>query len=217
MALERDTYKALEDIVGTDNISEEPAVLDTYSLHCFTKAIKGTGDPFGLRPEAIVLPGSTEEVQAIVKACNKHKIKFKALSTGWGPMNAPGSEGTVQLDLRRMNRILEINEKAMYAVVEPYVIGAQLQAELMKRGLNCNITGAGSNTSAIPLTGLMGIAFMSFMGIKKHWAQVFLKLGFEDPEHLVDLIEKYVEEGLNEVALETLKELKDDEDEDCPF
>ena len=58
---------------------------------------------------------------------------------------------------------------------------------------------------------------MSFMGIKKHWAQVFLKLGFEDPEHLVDLIEKYVEEGLNEVALETLKELKDDEDEDCPF
>jgi glycolate oxidase len=157
MALERDTYKALEDIVGTDNISDEPAVLDTYSLHCFTKAIKGTGDPFGLRPEAIILPGSTEEVQAIVKACNKYKIKFKALSTGWGPMNAPGSEGTVQLDLRRMNRILEINEKAMYAVVEPYVIGAQLQAELMKRGLNCNITGAGSNTSAIPLTGLMGI------------------------------------------------------------
>jgi glycolate oxidase len=155
MALERDTYKTLEDIVGTDNISEEPAVLDTYSLHCFTKVI--TDETFGLRPEAIVLPGSTEEVQAIVKACNRHKIKFKALSTGWGPMNAPGSEGTIQLDLRRMNRILEINEKAMYAVVEPYVIGAQLQAELMKRGLNCNITGAGSNTSALPLTGLMGI------------------------------------------------------------
>jgi len=31
----------------------------------------------------------------------------------------------------------------MYAVVEPYVIGAQLQSELMKRGLICNQTGPG--------------------------------------------------------------------------
>ena len=48
-----------------------------------------------------------------------------------------------------MNHIIEINEKSMYAVVEPYVVGAQLQAELMKRGMNCNIKGAGSNGSAI--------------------------------------------------------------------
>ena len=48
-----------------------------------------------------------------------------------------------------MNRIIEINEKNMYAVVEPYVISAQLQAELMKRGLNFNIKGAGTNCSAM--------------------------------------------------------------------
>ncbi len=154
MALGRDVYKALEDIVGMENISEEPAVLDAYALHFGTKAF--TGKPFALRYEAVLLPGSTEEVQAIVKACNQHRIKFKALSTGWGPMSAPESEGAIQLDLRRMNKILEINEKAMYAVVEPYVVCAQLQAELMKRGLNCNIISAGSNTSALPLTALMG-------------------------------------------------------------
>jgi glycolate oxidase len=154
MALKRDAYEALEEIVGTDNISEEPAVLDAYALHFGTKAF--TGNPFALRYEAIVLPGSTEDVQAVVRICNQHKIKFKALSTGWGPFSAPGSEGAIQLDLRRMNRILEINEKAMYAVVEPYVICAQLQAELMKRSLNCNIISAGSNTSALPLAALMG-------------------------------------------------------------
>ena len=53
------------------------------------------------------------------------------------------------LDLRRMNHIIEINEKNMYAVVEPYVISAELQAELMKRGLNFCIKGAGSNCSAM--------------------------------------------------------------------
>jgi glycolate oxidase len=58
--------------------------------------------------------------------------------------------------MRRMNHIVEINETSMYAVVEPYVIGAELQAELMKRGLNANLIGAGSNCSAHPLIGHVG-------------------------------------------------------------
>jgi len=55
-------------------------------------------------------------------------------------------EPTVQFDLRRMNRIIDIDEKNRFAIVEPYVICAQLQAEAMKLGLNCNIIGAGSST-----------------------------------------------------------------------
>jgi glycolate oxidase len=46
-----------------------------------------------------------------------------------------------------MNRILEINEKNMYIVVEPYVSFAQVQAEVHKRGLNCHVIGAGSQPS----------------------------------------------------------------------
>jgi glycolate oxidase len=154
MALERETYHAMEDIVGYDNISEEPAILDAYAFQWGAASL--TGKLFAHRYEAIVMPGCTEEVQAIIKICNRDRITFKALSTGWGYFNSPGSEGAIQIDLRRMNRILEINEKSMYAVVEPYVVSAQLQAELMKKGLTCNVIGAGSNTSALPLTALMG-------------------------------------------------------------
>jgi glycolate oxidase len=53
------------------------------------------------------------------------------------------------MDLRRLNRILEIDEKNMFAVIEPYVIGSQLQAEVMKLGLNCHIIGAGGNCSPL--------------------------------------------------------------------
>jgi glycolate oxidase len=60
-----------------------------------------------------------------------------------------------------MNRIIEINEKNMYAVVEPYVIGAQLQAELMKKGLICNQCGAGANCSALPLAAHQGVGHLS--------------------------------------------------------
>jgi glycolate oxidase len=162
MALEKEVYKTLEAVVGPENISEEPAVVDSYAFQWLGELIPvSQGGRFVVRPEAVLLPGSTEEVQAIVKACNRYKIKFKALSTGWGVWAGPGTEGVVQLDLRRMNRIIEINEKNMYAVVEPYVIGARLQAELMKRNLNCQIISAGSNVSALPLTALGGDGFSS--------------------------------------------------------
>jgi biopolymer transport protein ExbB/TolQ len=93
---------------------------------------------------AALMPGSTEEIQAIVKTCNRYRIKFKPLSSGWGPFNLSKAPNSIQLDLRRMNRILEIDEKNLFAVVEPYVTGSQLQAEVMKYGLNCHIIGENS-------------------------------------------------------------------------
>ncbi len=147
MALPRDAYQELVDILGPENISEDPAILDTYSHLGFGITGPKAKDRFGSRPEAVVLPGSTEDVQAVVKLCNRLRIKFKASSTGYGPFAVVGGEGTISMDLRRMNRILEIDEKNMYIVVEPYVTFAQVQAEAQKRGLNCHVIGAGSNCS----------------------------------------------------------------------
>lgn len=157
MALKRNAYRTIERIVGSENISEDPAVLDGYIWQWGAEFI-GKGNRFTTpRPEAVVLPGTTEEVQGIVKACNRHGLKFKAHSTGWGAWGAPGVEGVVLMDLRRMNRILEVNEGDMYAVIEPYVIWAQLQVEIMKKGLNCTTIGAGSAASALAsCTAVMG-------------------------------------------------------------
>jgi glycolate oxidase len=154
MTIKRETYQALEDVVGPENISEDPVI--TYSYLGMSRGLA--------RFEAVLLPQSTAEVQAIVKICNRYKIQYKASSTGWGGYADPGAPGVIKLDLRRMNRILEINEKNMYAVVEPYVIGAQLQAELMKRGLICNVTGAGSNCSSLPIVSHQGLGHLSLSG-----------------------------------------------------
>jgi glycolate oxidase len=131
MALSKDIYAAFEDVVGTDNICDDPVIMPSYHATEFA---------------AVVLPQNTLEVQALIRLCNKHKLTFRPVCTGWTGKFAPG---VLYLDLRRMNRIVEINEKNMYAVVEPYVITAQLQAELMKRGLHMNVKGAGSNCSAM--------------------------------------------------------------------
>jgi glycolate oxidase len=151
MAFSKEAYRALEDIVGPDNISDDPALLDTYAFQYLAETVRPNHSRYMPRPVAAIMPCSTEEVQAIVKVCNRYRIKVKAYSTGWyhfvGAIKP--EDDTVQLDLRRMDRILEIDEKNMFAVIEPYVICAQLQAEVMKLGLNINIIGAGASTSIL--------------------------------------------------------------------
>ena len=151
MTLARDVYRAFEDIVGSENIADDPAVLDSYVYSLSHTAIH-IGPFYGVytpRGAAVLLPGSTEEVQAIVKLCNKYRIRFKASSTFWSAQGYPLEEDTLQLDMRRMDRIIEIDEKNMFAVVEPGVIGATLQAEAMQVGLNTHLAGSGCSCSPL--------------------------------------------------------------------
>ena len=153
-------YKELENTVGPENVSREPAIMDGYAWQTLE-----TTDPdiWTTRPIAVVLPSSTEEVQAIIQVCKKYGLRFKAFSTGWGVHASAGYENVILIDLRRMNRILEIDEKNMYAVIEPYVCGAQLQAEAMKVGLNTHMIGAGCGTA--PLASATSMQGMGWDGI----------------------------------------------------
>jgi glycolate oxidase len=79
-----------------------------------------------------------------------------------GPWNQPSSDNSIIIDLRRMNRIVKIDEKNLYAVIEPYVSGAQLQVEIMKYGLNCHMPGAGPQVSPLASsTSMNGPGFTS--------------------------------------------------------
>jgi hypothetical protein len=151
MALARDVYRSLEDIVGTKYISEDPAVLDSYrySLSQCSSHLGPFYDTYTPRGEAVLLPASAEEVQAIVRLCNTYKIKVKASSTFWSAMGYPSNDNTIQLDMHRMDRILEIDEKNMFAVIEPHVVGGALQAEAMKKGLNTHLIGSGAASSPL--------------------------------------------------------------------
>src|SRR6266496_2799946 len=116
MEIPRDAYRAIEDIVGQDNVTDDPAFLDSYAFEVMAELVRPGRSKFMPRPWAVVMPASTEEVQGVTKVCNKYKIHIKPISTGWYHWAAPlkDNEPTVQFDLRRMGRILEIDEKNMY-------------------------------------------------------------------------------------------------------
>lgn len=159
MAFPERIYKDFENIVGTENLSDDPAVLDTYTFNWLAESHPlFAPSKYGFRPEAVMLPGSLEEVQAVVKLCNRHKVRFKAHSTGYGIHAFPGMEGVLVLDMRRMNRIIEIDEKNKLAVVEPYVTWAELSAEAMKVGLFTTPIQAGSQASVLAnISSLWGV------------------------------------------------------------
>ena len=100
--------------------------------------------PFSAEPElqrhasAAVAPDTVEQVQSIVKIANRYKVPLYAISTGrnlgYGG-SAPVYSGSVVVDLKRMNRILEVNEAEGYMVVEPGVSFLDLRRYLDERNL----------------------------------------------------------------------------------
>lgn len=92
-----------------------------------------------LLASAAVAPKSVEEVQDIVRAANRHRVPLFPISTGknlgYGG-SAPSMRGSVIVDLKRMNRILEVDDKRNFCVVEPGVSYFDLYDHIEQHGLN---------------------------------------------------------------------------------
>jgi len=139
----------LENIVGRQWVSTAPCVLDTYAYYMNPETMNKDGSQWLPRPAAVVLPQSTTEVQEIMRFCSNSQYMAKPLSTGFHTAAAASNKNVIILDLKRMNRIIDIDFKNQIAVVEPYVRAIDLQTEIVKHGLNCHIVSSGANHSLL--------------------------------------------------------------------
>lgn len=142
MSLPRLIYQMLESVVGPENISEAPYIMAGYRR-------SGPHAPLSPSPEAVLLPASTEEIQAIVKICNRYDIAYIPTVSGLSVQAYPDRPATIVLHLKRMNHIVEINETDRYAVIEPGVRHGQLKPEVMKRGLTYTVASVGPGGSVL--------------------------------------------------------------------
>jgi glycolate oxidase len=104
----------------------------------------------GHLPDVVVVPGSTAEIAAVVRLCNEHRIPLvvRGAGTGYTGGAVPTSGGIV-LSMARLNRILEIDELNLVAVVEPNVINGDLQRAVERVGLFYPPDPASLDTSSI--------------------------------------------------------------------
>lgn len=110
--------------------------------------------PRSAKPLALLRPGSRDEVVAAVRVAAEFALPLYPISRGrnWGYGDAcPPTEGQVLLDLSRMDRIVEVDERLAYAVIEPGVSQGQLTDWLDERGLALALdcTGAGPDASVV--------------------------------------------------------------------
>jgi len=146
-------YEGLVNILGRRFVSDDPAVVEAYARERQTPTLSSKG-----RSEFVVLPGSTEDVRQVILLANRLKFPYSVMSVGMIGMcfAAEGIPFWCQMDLKRMTG-LEIDEKNMFAIVEPYVTNVQLQSEAMKRGLYCGIPSAGGSSSVLGNHIFMGM------------------------------------------------------------
>jgi len=128
-----DAMKEAQSVVGAEWVFTSDADValyrDAYSLlH---------GEPEERVASAAIAPKSVEEVQAVVRLCNVRGIPLYPISTGrnlgYGG-SAPVYSGSVVLDLKRMNRIIEVNEGNASCLVEPGVSYFDMYQHLQATG-----------------------------------------------------------------------------------
>ena len=109
------TFDELRAIVGKRGFISSPEELHTYECDGLTY--------FRVMPRAVLLPSSTEQVQAIVRICHRERMPFVARGSGTGLSGgALPVENGIVISLARMNRILEVDFPNARVVVEPGVI-----------------------------------------------------------------------------------------------
>jgi hypothetical protein len=128
-----DAVKQFEEAVGKDWVftSDDDVALyrDAYSPFW--------GEEEERVASAAVAPDSVEQVQRVVRIANNYKIPLYPISTGknlgYGG-SAPNLSGSVVLDLKRMNRILDVSERNAYALVESGVSYFDLYRYIQEKG-----------------------------------------------------------------------------------
>jgi glycolate oxidase subunit GlcD len=118
----------LAQIVGARHVRTAQAERVTYAMD---------GLPTHKRmPDSVVLPGSREELIAVVRLLAAHGVPFVPRGAGTGLSGgALAGTGMVLLVLTRLNRVIRVDEKNRLAVVEPGVVNAKLSAAARPHGL----------------------------------------------------------------------------------
>jgi len=117
----------LIEAVGREHVLDNPSALEAYAADALG---------IGHSPEVVVIPGTVDEVATIARLCDGQRIPLVVRGAGTGYTGgAVPTAGGVVLSMERFNRIIEIDELNLLAIVEPNVITAELQRAVEHVGL----------------------------------------------------------------------------------
>ncbi|MCP4116804.1 MAG: FAD-binding protein [Desulfobacteraceae bacterium] len=139
--MEKIDVPRLKNIVGEENVKTDPADLYVYG---------SDSSVHSARPWVVVRPENAEQVQDIMVYANQEKIPVVTRGGGSGMCGQTVPvKGGITLDMKRMNRILEINPSDVYCRVQPGVVDDDLNHALKPFGVFYPPTPASSRIATI--------------------------------------------------------------------
>lgn len=121
--MKKEIVNSLVNIVGEEFVSNRPEELYYYS--------RDSGAQLPRKVDYVVMPKTVAEVQKIVTLANEEKIPITPMGGGFttSALSVP-IQGGILLDMKRMDKIIEVNEKSRYAIVEAGVSQGALKGYL---------------------------------------------------------------------------------------
>lgn len=141
----------LEEVVGEPFISTRESDRLVYATDWFwvPQMWLDRGEQPAL-PDYIVHPASAEEVSAIIKIANAYRVPVIPYGGGSGSQGGALSiYGGIILDLKRLNKIIEIDEKSLTVTAEAGIIGTHLEWALNERGFTLPHYAASANCATL--------------------------------------------------------------------
>lgn len=115
------------DAIGAEKVIQDPAELAVFAGGSATVGMLHL-------PGVVCRPDSVEDVRAILTIANRHRVPTTPVSSGTIDYTTHPVPGGLVIDFSWMNRILKIDEKSDYAVIEPGVTIGQLNKAIRDKG-----------------------------------------------------------------------------------
>mgnify|MGYP000445180903 CR=1 FL=1 len=139
--MEKIDIPRLKNIVGEENVKNDPADLFIYGSDSSVHSAS---------PWVVVRPENTEQVQQVMAFANQEKIPVITRGGGSGMCGQTVAvRGGITLDMKRMNKILEINPSDVFCRVQPGVVDDDLNYALKPFGVFYPPTPASSRIATI--------------------------------------------------------------------
>ena len=131
----------LERAVGPEHVLDDRAARVAHSGgRSYADLVRLRAGDASSAPDAVVAPGTADEVRAVLDACASERVAVVPFGGGTSVVGgvepvSDGFEGAVALDLRRLDRVLDVDRASLTATLEAGLLGPEAERRLGEQGV----------------------------------------------------------------------------------
>jgi alkyldihydroxyacetonephosphate synthase len=131
----------LEAAVGAEHVLDDRAARVAHAAgRSYVDLVRLRSGDASRAPDAVVAPGSADQVRAVLEACSESRVAVVPFGGGTSVVGgvepvSDGFDGAVALDLRRLRRVVDVDRASLTATLEAGLLGPEAERRLGEQGV----------------------------------------------------------------------------------